>query len=144
MRHHLLGEQARAVSRLFVGLVARVQQTEDAQGLDQFLHPLADGLRAAGDDHAAVDERLPGRSRQLGLGLALQSLQRGRFDGVDRAVAGRVLEGLADVETTIEEVQDVVFVQTFGFASVSATAMIWAKAARWGEASLPRAATRSQ
>jgi hypothetical protein len=117
VRHHALGEQARGMPRLLVGLVAVVEQAEhvaDPQRLDQLLHALADGLGAARDDHAALDQVLPRDVLEELLVLAAQDRQRAGPDRLDRPVAGRVREAGVDPQAPVVEVEDVLGVEPLG------------------------------
>src|SRR6476659_6286011 len=72
LRHDLLGEELRRMSGLFVRHVADVQEAEDVsdvEALDELLHLLAYGLRAARDHVTVLEEILPGESRELGEGV---------------------------------------------------------------------------
>src|SRR5439155_1339195 len=90
------------------------EHVPDAQPLDHLLHLLADGLRAAGDDVAVVDELLPGERRELAERVLGELREGARLERLDRAVARRVGEARVDVQAAVEEVADVLGVELFG------------------------------
>jgi hypothetical protein len=80
LRHHLLCKELGRIARLLGRHVADVNTADDvanAQCLDQFLDALAHGLRAAGDDVAALDQLAPGKTggeAELRTGQLVQKL----------------------------------------------------------------------
>ena len=108
----------------------------DAQSLDPFLELLTHAVRAAGDDEALVHELFPGEVLEDLLRLHPELGERAVLDGVDGPVAGRVGERREHVQAPVEEVEAVLGVELLGLRSLSATQMIWANAARYGESVL--------
>src|SRR5215467_5200131 len=89
LRHDLPGEQFGRVARLLRRHVADVNPANDvadAQSLDQLFHPLPHGLRAAGDDIAALVELAPREARREPQLRAGQLVQELGLDRPDRAV----------------------------------------------------------
>ncbi len=108
LRHHLAREARGVVERGLVRHVAEVHeqhQVADLHAIGHVVEPVDDGLRAARDHAAAVDDLLPGEKLALHLrGRVAHLAAHALADGGDAGVAGRAGIARIDVEAAVIEI----------------------------------------
>ena len=112
--HHFFREKPGGMHAFVFRHVPHLHQAKDvadAEGFDEFLHPLAHGFRSPGDHPAAFDQLAPGNFLKDSGGRVLT--ENTFLNGFNRSVTRRIGESRENVKATIVKVTGVFRVEAF-------------------------------